>query len=460
MNRLRAAPWLTRGARRCYFQAPRRNIAAAGEAAPERNGTMAQTTIAESFLVENLLKEISDVVRTIDDAQSVMAHVVHLTTRLLEVGTCSLMLLDPGRQALRIRAAHGLPEHVLDTWEGKVGDGISGHVAQTGEPLLIEDVETHPLFARKSQKKYSTKSLLSVPMKYEDETIGVLNVNNRLDGRIFTHADELLLCTLANFVVIAIQKARMQERIRENERFEADIRAAREVQEAMLPKELPTLEKWEIAAGYLPAREVAGDFYDAIELPDNRLCVVVGDVCGKGLPAAVYMARVLGYFRVGAHVYNRDAAELMSFVNDLLAPEWTERTFVTAICAIFDNNTGAVSICTAGHQDPLGANIHNRDVGDTPAGNGLPLGVMGGFAFDAACLDTSPGDTFLLYTDGVTEAKDAAGNLFGSDRLKRVMAEHDGTASELAEHIKTAVHDFAKGTAQSDDVTLAVIRRT
>ena len=414
--------------------------------------------VAGTYLVETILKEISDVVSSIDDAQSVMDQVVRLTTMLLNVSNCSLMMLDPDGTGLHIRAAHGLSEEVMQSYKGRVGEGISGYCVKTAKPLLIENVETHPLFKRKSRRRYSTKSLLSVPLRHRDKCIGVLNVNNRNDGGVFTKSDELLLCVLANFVVIAIEKAQMREKVIEAERHEADLRVAREIQESLLPSELPSGRIWEFAPRNLPARAVAGDFFDAIPLSGNRMCVLIGDVCGKGVPAAMYMARVLGYFRVAAQTRNT-AGQIMAFVNVLLAAEWTERTFVTAALGVFDDDTGDVSFCTAGHQQPFRLKEKSGEVELMTLNDGLPLGVDADAEFDSVEVNTEPGETFVLYTDGVTEAMNPAGDMFRANNLERIIRAHKGSASALADSIVAGVSEFAEGEPQSDDLTLLVIKR-
>ncbi len=411
----------------------------------------------DPYLVETILKNISDVVNSIDDVQAVMDQVVHLTTELLAVQTCSLVMIEPDGQTLRMGAAYGLPSGVAEDFSAHVGEGITGYVAQTGKPLLIEDVETHPLFARKSKKQYTTKSLLSVPLLLQDETIAVLNVNNRNDGGIFTRSDELLLSVLANFVVITIEKAQMRQRIRDTERYEADLRVAREIQQSMLPQQLPELAKWEFGARHCAAHEVAGDFFDIIPLPENRVCLVVGDVCGKGVPAAVYMARVLGFFRMATRIRDT-ASEIVSFVNDFLAPEWTARTFVTAMVGIFDGNTGKVSFCSAGHHNPICVNAAG-EVSDVDAGDGFPLGVEAGASFTLSEITACPGDTFVCYTDGVTEATDSEGEMFRKERLDNLLQRHAGGADELAATIVATVSEFAGDAPQSDDITLVTARR-
>jgi sigma-B regulation protein RsbU (phosphoserine phosphatase) len=414
---------------------------------------------AESYALERILKEVSDIVSVLEDAQKVMNELVRLTTRLLKVGNCSLVLVEPGSNVLRIHASYGLNPEIARTWRGRIGEGITGWVAQAGTPLLIENVETHPLFRRKSNQRYSTKSLLSVPLIYQKRVLGVLNVNNRHDASVFTKSDELLLSTLANFIVIAIEKAQMRQRLIEAERHEADLRVAREIQEQVLPAALPIRERWEFAARNLPARWIAGDFFDAIPVADNRTCVVIGDVCGKGVPAALYMARVMAYCRVVSQV-RRTAGGILAFVNDLLASEWTDLTFVTALACVFDNRSGQITFCSAGHPMPFRLRESTGEVSVVEAGRGLPLGVESGSAFEDVSIEAEPGDAFVLYTDGITEAKNMNGELFHEKRLEEALRGHRGRPEVLTERILTAVQDFAGREPQSDDLTLVTIKHT
>jgi sigma-B regulation protein RsbU (phosphoserine phosphatase) len=413
---------------------------------------------SDTYAAERILKEVSDIVSSIDDVQRVMDQLVELTTSLLKVGNCSLVLIDRGTDMMRIRAAFGLSREIVEGFRQRIGEGITGWVAKTGKPLLIEDVETHPLFRRPSSSRYTTKSLLSVPLIHHQLVIGVLNVNNRNDNRLFTRQDELLLSVLANFIVISLEKAQMRERLVETERMEADLRVARTIQERILPDEIPSTEKWEFAARNVPARQVAGDFFDALPLPEDRTCVVLGDVCGKGVPAALYMARVMGYYRVVSQV-RHTASGIMAFVNDLLASEWTEHTFVTASLCVFDNQSGKISFCSAGHPTPLRLRQATGEVAPLVMDHGLPLGIEPGIPFESSEMDTDPGDTFVLYTDGITEAKSRAGEMFRDIRLRALMAGHRGSAESLAEKIIAAVDSFSGLDTQLDDVTLVVIKR-
>ncbi len=416
-------------------------------------------SLGDSLAVETILKDISDIVRSLDDVQLVMDELVRMTTTMLGVGNCSLVLIEPDGQEMRMGAAYGLSPDIVRNYRQKVGEGITGWVAKTGQPLLIEDVENHPLFQRKSSTRYNNKSLLSVPLLRGRRVVGVMNVNNKNDGTVFSRSDELLLSVLANFIVIAIEKSLLRERLRDQERYEADLRVARQIQERILPTDLPAREKWEFAARNVPAHAVAGDFFDLIPLPGGRTCVVLGDVCGKGVPAALYMARVLSYFRVVTQL--RDTPDgIMSFVNDLLAAEWSERTFVTATLCVLSPEGDRISFCSAGHPVPYRLREGSGEVHPAPLEHGLPLGIEAGVPFQASEVEVAAGDTFVLYTDGITEAKGPDGGLFREERLCDVMHAHCGPAEQLAQSIVTAVQKFTATEPQSDDITFVVVRRT
>lgn len=275
---------------------------------------------------------------------------------------------------------------------------------------------------------------------------------------MFTRSDEMLLSVLANFMVITIEKAQMREKLHEQEKYEAELRVAREIQEHILPGALPVWPKWQLAARNVPARSVAGDFYDVIPLDESRTCVVLGDVCGKGLPAALYMVRVLSYYRVVAQV-RRTAPEIMSFVNDLLAAEWSERTFVTAAACVLDHDSGKVTFCSAGHPAPYRLSERTGEAEPVAVVHSLPLGIQAGVSFEEIELNTEPGDQFVLYTDGVTEAKNGQEEMFREDRLCNVIKSHHGSAQALLDRIVHSVEEFSGLAQQSDDVTLVVIKR-
>jgi sigma-B regulation protein RsbU (phosphoserine phosphatase) len=415
-------------------------------------------TPEQRLVVETVLKEISDVVNSIDDSQQVLDNLSRMVARMLKVRRCSLMLMDPDKRRLLIRAAHGIPRKVVLQYRARPGDGIAGWVLRERKPLLITDVESHPLFQRPNRREYTTRSLLSVPLMVRGRAVGVLNVNNKADGGVFTKSDELLLGVVANFMVIALDKARLREVVLEKERIDEDLRVAREIQRGILPADLPSGEDYELAGRCIPAREVAGDFYDLIELPDDRLCLLLGDVCGKGVPAALYMTRVLSYFRALANV-GRSAENLLASVNELLAAEWSEHTLVTACALVLEKRDHTMLVANAGHLPPYLYRTGSDTLIPLLSEGSFPLGIEAGTEFETERVRLEPGDVTLLYTDGITEALNPNEELFGEERLREVLRSHRGSAEELVEAVIHRVLDFTESAEQSDDQTLVVVRK-
>lgn len=410
------------------------------------------------LLVESVLKEISEVVSSIDDSQSVLESLVHLVTRMLQVQKCSLMILDREAGELRIRAAHGIPPDVVRNCRIPLGEGIAGWVAREGKPLLIQDLESHPIFGRPSAGRYATTSLLSVPLRFRGEVMGVLNVNNKLDDSVFEQGDEFLLTVVANFAVIALDKARLREIEAGKARMDAEMRTARRIQEGMLPRHFPVDRAFEYAARSLPAQGVAGDFYDFVSMADGSVTIVLGDVCGKGMGAALNMARVISYFRAAAREH-KATDKVMSFVNKLVASEWVEQNFVTATLLHLDDRRGTLSVSSAGHQAPLLRCAVRAQVLEVPVDSGLPLGVREEEEYSVCTLDFQKDDIVLAYSDGVTEARDSDDQLFGDERFLEVVRSGPSRPEKLVETVANAVFSFAGTRSQSDDLTIVAVRK-
>lgn len=409
--------------------------------------------------IEEILKEITDLMASLDDSQRVLDSLVRLVTQMLKVGRCSLMLIDPENQELRIRAAHNVSPEVIRNYRGRLGEGISGWVAQQGRALLITDIESHPLFKRGSSRDYSTCSLLSVPLLFHDKVIGVLNVNNKLDGQVLTRSDELWLSTVANFVVISLERARMREIEAEKKRIDADLHLAHEIQRSFLPHELPSDDAFEFAAHFCSAFKVAGDFYDIIPLADGTAGLVVGDVCGKGVASALYMARVISYLRAVASMTG-SADGLLDGVNHFLAAEQSERAFVTACLLAIDKERNAVSVYNAGHLPPYLYSERSGKLRTIEFDHGFPLGVEDECRYKCAKVVLKGGDSIIVYTDGITEAVNLQGQLFGREALEGAIRAHTGSPEELVSGIADSVRDFAAGRSQQDDQTIVVVRKT
>jgi serine phosphatase RsbU (regulator of sigma subunit)/ketosteroid isomerase-like protein len=248
-----------------------------------------------------------------------------------------------------------------------------------------------------------------------------------------------------------------QERI-ERERVEQELRVARSIQHASLPKEVPQLEGWQISPFYKPAREVGGDFYDFHLLSEERLGVVVGDATGKGVPAALVMSTTCGMLQLAARALDSSSpAEVLAQVNETLFARIPSNMFVTCFYAILDPNSGNLSYANAGHDLPY--LWRGGDAKELRA-RGMPLGLMPGMSYEEKEIVLEPRDNVLLYSDGLVEAHDPKGEMVGFPRLRALVAEQ-GEEGSLGDLCLEKLYSFVgEGWEQEDDITLLTLRRS
>jgi serine phosphatase RsbU (regulator of sigma subunit) len=249
----------------------------------------------------------------------------------------------------------------------------------------------------------------------------------------------------------------LAQEIRERERIEQELRVARRIQQASLPKEVPTLEDWEITPHYQPAREVGGDFYDFLALPNRHLGLVVGDATGKGVPAALVMAAARSMLRALAQSSD-SPGEVLVRVNDVLCPDIPSGMFVTCFYGILDPESGRLSYANAGHNLPC-SRRHDGQADELRA-RGMPLGIMPRMDYEEKETTLETGVSTLFYSDGLVEAHDPKGEMFGFPRLRALVAEH-GEDRSLGDFLMEELYSFVgEGWEQEDDITLLTLRRS
>ena len=253
-----------------------------------------------------------------------------------------------------------------------------------------------------------------------------------------------------------VAEAHLEQEIRERERVEQELMVARSIQQASLPKEVPQLEGWQIAPYYQPAREVGGDFYDFHLLPEGQLGLVVGDATGKGVPAALVMSTTCGMLRLAAQG-SSSPGQMLRGVNEVLFPNIPSNMFVTCFYAILDPKSGRLSYANAGHDLPY---LHRNGDTEELRARGMPLGLMPKMSYEEKETILHSGEAALLYSDGLVEAHDPAGEMFGFPRLRALIAEH-GEKLSLADLLLEELYSFAgERWEQEDDITILTLRRS
>ncbi len=301
---------------------------------------------------------------------------------------------------------------------------------------------------------------LAVPLISHGELIGLLNLGPRLSEQDYSSDDRALLNNLATQAAPAVQVAQLvrqqQIELQARERLEQELRVARLIQQTLLPKELPALAGWQVAAYYQPARAVGGDFYDFIYLPDGRVALVIGDVTDKGVPAALVMATTRAILRAASQ-HSDSPGAVLERANELLYPDIPPKMFVTCLYAILDPASGRLQYANAGHDLP-----YRRTNGQALElrATGMPLGLMPGMSYEEKEITLAPGESILFHSDGLVEAHDPRREMFSFPRLEKLVAAHEDCSTLIKFLLDELARFTGAGWEQEDDVTLVTLERT
>lgn len=302
-----------------------------------------------------------------------------------------------------------------------------------------------------------------VPLVSQGELIGLLNLGPRLSQQEYSADDRKLLNDLATQTAPAVRVAQLvrqqQEEAKERERIEQELRVARLIQQTLLPKQIPTLAGYELAAYYQPAREVGGDFYDFMDLEDGRLGLVVGDVTDKGVPAALVMATTRTMLRAAAQRLD-SPGEVLRRVNDVLVPDIPQNMFVTCLYAILDSASGRLVYANAGHDLPYRRRAGRSGGAEELRARGMPLGLMPGMVYEEKWITLERGESVLFYSDGLVEAHAPDREMFGFPRLQGLVGAHRGGRGTIEFLLGELSRFTGEGWEQEDDITLVTLART
>ncbi|MDP9051784.1 MAG: GAF domain-containing protein, partial [Acidobacteriota bacterium] len=435
-----------------------------------------------------VLNEISREITSILDLDDLLERIGQLLKRVIEFQMFTILLWNERAERFEHRFSSRFGERIKREHNVRLGEGIIGHAAQQRVPVLVPDVRKDSRYIVANPE---VRSELSVPLIYKGRVIGVIDLEHTRNN-YYNEDHQTTLSTLAAQVAISIANARLYQRISEEEqRLERDLEMAREVQLRLLPSAAPQPKRAEIATAFLPARSIGGDIYDFIDYGGGqglhktsqrkRIAIMLGDVSGKAAPAALYAALVSGILRSLA-ARHLAPAQLLAELNNQLQERKLDSQYVTMLMAVWNDETRTLQIANAGSVQPLyvtnlrteatasagkrsgvpGAGCVAEDGFSvtTVQAEGFPLGLFPNAEYEELTIAAKPGDLLVFFSDGIVDAENADGDMFGTERLTEVLREHPSacnSAQATVDAVLAAVSAFQAGTAHFDDETLVVL---
>lgn len=343
-------------------------------------------------------------------------------------------------------------------------EGILGEVAASGRGVLIKDALKDPRIIKHDDESLKIRSFMAVPLIFRGQLSGVLAVANPISGRAFTDTEFSLAKSLGEQCALALQNAEAVSALLMRNKLEFDLRLASSIQRYLLPENLPQTESLEFAVKYLPQQLIGGDFYDFFKLPHGKIGVVIGDVSGKGIPAAILMALCQTKLRYIA-MSGKSPAQTLCLLNSEMVHAMRSDMFITIIYLIIDPESGEAKFARAGHEPPLLARADSDEAAQPLKSSGMALGMVSEELFDEVMEDASfkmnSGDVLVLYTDGLTEAANPEGGEFTAKKLAQTISTlRSRNANDLNDEIIKSVEAFmGPGNKYGDDLTLLTVKK-
>jgi len=423
--------------------------------------TIAQRIMAierEKWLKElSILYEMNLLFASSIDLKETLNTVFYNILNAIQAEAGSMFLVDEQSNTLACRICQG-PKDITGV-HVPFGKGIVGHVAKTRQVDVTTDVkhDIRHFPDIDEQSGFVTRSMVSVPLITKDELLGVIQVINKKGGKTFSQEDVNLLQSLSSGAAMALQNARFSQRLLQEERIKSELLIAHQIQQGILPRPFEGHAAIHFEGVNHPAKDVGGDFYDYFQRNNKEFVFMIGDVCGKGVPAAIFMASARSTIKSQALAI-LEPSKVIHFANKLIAEDAQHGIFVTVFYAVYNPETRLLRFTNAGHTLPFLYRPTSRTCASLFNTN-FPLGVFDPFTFEESALQLEPGDTLVLYTDGVSEALNPVREQFGTERLVRLILEHGSRSpKELLDAIVADVRQFSGDVPQHDDITLLVVR--
>ncbi|PKK90161.1 MAG: hypothetical protein CVV64_10555 [Candidatus Wallbacteria bacterium HGW-Wallbacteria-1] len=408
------------------------------------------------------IHKVGEIVKTTFVLEELSRMIVELVTSVMACSRCSILVIDDREGDLLIKGAKGLSITLEENARIRTRGAITMRILETGEHLMVNDIEAQMGLAIDRNKGYHSGSFISYPIKVRGEIIGIINVADKLDSQPFNAKDLKLLETLTSQVGLTLENFRMSQELLDKERIQKELEIAWDIQTNLLQKQGIRNSRFGLWVYNRPAREMGGDFYNFSWNEGNRLDLFLADVSGKGIPAALVMVMLRSYLKISRFSF-ADCGGLLTYLNDLLLEDISDEMFVTAFSASLDLETMTLRFANGGHLYPL--LFRNGSVFELMA-RGHILGMFENIDYEESEIVLKSGDTVVFYTDGINEAMDAGHNEFGKANLVNcvagclesiVQSGGDVDGDFIIGEVCSVVDQFTTGMDQSDDQTLLVL---
>ncbi len=403
-----------------------------------------------------ILNDIATAITSTQSLEKIVALIVQRCIKHLKVEQGVVMLLDEQDAEKPFQTMIRKQDSSVNILPYRFDSQVTGWMLKNKSPLLINNLKNDSRFKFTDQTDLPVKTLLSVPMSLKGKMIGLLSLFNKKSDSGFSNDDQRLLSIIAAQSAHVLEHARLLQKEQELHRMEEEYRMAKEIQLNILPKQIPSINGYDIFAINIPAREVGGDYYDFIKLPGDKIAFCLGDITGKGLPAAMLMANLQATLR-GQALTQKNVSDNIKNSNILLFNSTAENRFATLFYGELDFVNHTITYCNAGHDAPI--SILQKKIIRLNEG-GLLMGCFDFAEYEQVSKRIESGELLLIYSDGITEAMNASNLEFGEEKLLDILKSNlNLSAKELTEKIIAEVKSHSSRVEQSDDITLMVIKR-
>jgi serine phosphatase RsbU (regulator of sigma subunit) len=404
-----------------------------------------------------IINDISTAINSTLSLEEIIELIIQKCIKHLKAEQGTVTLLDDGGKDNQFKTIMRKADRSTGFMPYHLDTQITGWMLVHGQPLIIDDLGNDERFKTSEAEENPMKTLLCVPLILKGRIIGSLNVINKRGGATFSEADKRLLCIISTQSAQVIENARLYEEEQSLMQMREELKIAYNIQTGLLPEGSPSIEGYDVAGKSLPAKSVGGDYYDLIRLCDGRLFFCLGDISGKGMPAALLMSNMLATLR-GQNLDESTPSEILEHSNRQMFKNSEPERFSTLFLGILDPERNELVYGSAGHNLPFliseSGEVQRLETGD------LVIGAIENISYREDIVQLAPGDTILVFSDGISEAINSSDEEFGEIPISKVILDNKfAGASEMIDKVMRAVRKHAMNMTQRDDMTLVVIKR-